>query len=269
MALIHTPRLLPKIKKIKLMLFFGITPFEIATIYRLITQGFIQVYFISELEKRAYSFICFESNSVALEGLKTDSNIELSQSLIKSYPIRLRTNPHRLFMRNWELDTATSLSMKQDTSELQWQNLIPLLQNALAGEDAMVVVGDGKQSIYRFRGGKAKVYRVIRTGYTFIHLEKHSNLDTNFRSYDEVVRFNNAFFTYLANHLEREEYQNMSFSKQSRGNLQKRRICLFANDRRRIRKRFYWIEFYTLLKIEINVINSVIFAFWFGKKAME
>ena len=52
----------------------------------------------------------------------------------------------------------------QDTSEMQWQNLIPLIDNALAGQDVygqkgtLMLVGDPKQSIYRWRGGKAEQF---------------------------------------------------------------------------------------------------------------
>jgi ATP-dependent exoDNAse (exonuclease V) beta subunit len=60
----------------------------------------------------------------------------------------------------------------QDTSEMQWQNLIPLIDNALAGQDdygekgTLMIVGDPKQSIYRWRGGKAE---------QFIELSKDNN----------------------------------------------------------------------------------------------
>src|SRR5690606_22097521 len=52
----------------------------------------------------------------------------------------------------------------QDTSEMQWQNLIPLIDNALSSEDlngeqgSLMIVGDPKQSIYRWRGGKAEQF---------------------------------------------------------------------------------------------------------------
>jgi ATP-dependent exoDNAse (exonuclease V) beta subunit len=51
----------------------------------------------------------------------------------------------------------------QDTSEMQWQNLIPLIDNALSGQDdygvkgTLMIVGDPKQSIY-WRGGKAEQF---------------------------------------------------------------------------------------------------------------
>ncbi|WP_431137803.1 UvrD-helicase domain-containing protein, partial [Psychroserpens mesophilus] len=47
----------------------------------------------------------------------------------------------------------------QDTSVLQWQNLIPLIDNALAQEkSSLLLVGDAKQAIYRWRGGKAELF---------------------------------------------------------------------------------------------------------------
>ena len=44
----------------------------------------------------------------------------------------------------------------QDTSILQWQNLLPLIDNGLAAGQMSMVVGDGKQSIYRFRSGEVE-----------------------------------------------------------------------------------------------------------------
>jgi hypothetical protein len=46
---------------------------------------------------------------------------------------------------------------------MQWQNLIPLIDNALSGQDDLVIrnfddCGDPKQSIYRWRGGKAEQF---------------------------------------------------------------------------------------------------------------
>lgn len=113
----------------------------------------------------------------------------------------------------------------QDTSQMQWQNLIPLIDNALSSEDlqgnrgSLLIVGDPKQSIYRWRGGKAE---------QFIELSKNSNpfsnkdkkvihLETNYRSYDEVINFNNEFFRFLAEKFENEDYKelylNNSFQK--------------------------------------------------------
>ena len=51
----------------------------------------------------------------------------------------------------------------QDTSEMQWNNLIPLIENSLSSMEnnikgTLMIVGDPKQSIYRWRGGKAEQF---------------------------------------------------------------------------------------------------------------
>ncbi len=52
----------------------------------------------------------------------------------------------------------------QDTSRLQWENLTPLLDNALAQDDTVMIVGDPKQSIYRFKGGDTNLMLELMNG---------------------------------------------------------------------------------------------------------
>ena len=84
----------------------------------------------------------------------------------------------------------------QDTSRLQWENLFPLLDNALAQEHQNFLVGDGKQSIYRFRNGD---WRLLQKDYRKDLEEKYpideKFLSTNYRSAQEVVDSNNDFFS--------------------------------------------------------------------------
>jgi ATP-dependent exoDNAse (exonuclease V) beta subunit len=100
---------------------------------------------------------------------------------------------------------------------MQWQNLIPLIDNALSSEDlngergSLLLVGDPKQSIYRWRGGKAE---------QFIELSKDKNpfanpdkklfsLERNYRSYSQIIEFNNDFFKFLSNEFENENYKDL------------------------------------------------------------
>jgi len=86
----------------------------------------------------------------------------------------------------------------QDTSHSQWKNFIPLLENALSQDEgnSVLVVGDIKQSIYRWRGGN---WDILGSGVE----EKFSDslpvsLDTNYRSKPDVIDFNNNLITRLA-----------------------------------------------------------------------
>ena len=81
----------------------------------------------------------------------------------------------------------------QDTSALQWSNFRHLLVEQLASTGTCLLVGDIKQSIYRFRGGNWRMMAGIRQ--EFPHQEiALPDLDMNFRSTQAIVGFNNAFF---------------------------------------------------------------------------
>ncbi len=82
----------------------------------------------------------------------------------------------------------------QDTSTLQWNNFIPLLDNALAGEEGhpVLLVGDVKQSIYRWRGGDWQILGSrVEQDFGTDRVDRF-RLATNYRSMRRIVEFNNA-----------------------------------------------------------------------------
>lgn len=101
----------------------------------------------------------------------------------------------------------------QDTSDMQFYNLLPLIENALAGNHFNLVVGDAKQSIYRWRGGKMELIvhlfnknlgklldnpllSVFQQDQLFTANQflDPVSLTTNYRSACEIIEFNNDFF---------------------------------------------------------------------------
>lgn len=101
----------------------------------------------------------------------------------------------------------------QDTSQLQWQNLIPLLENALASENGSVMlVGDAKQAIYRWRGGKAEQFIDLYNKKTnpFQINPEIIPLNSNYRSFKEIIDFNNGFFKFLSSTVfSNPDYKNL------------------------------------------------------------
>ena len=84
----------------------------------------------------------------------------------------------------------------QDTSALQWKNFKPLIENSLAGGEFNLVVGDVKQSIYRWRNSDWKLLdRAIFDDFRSEQLHE-TTLDTNWRSDHNIVQFNNALFSF-------------------------------------------------------------------------
>ncbi|TXD74655.1 UvrD-helicase domain-containing protein [Aequorivita antarctica] len=94
----------------------------------------------------------------------------------------------------------------QDTSKLQWENLIPLIDNALSQQlepnsGSLLLVGDAKQSIYRWRGGLPEQFMDLYGNVNPFQREKEVfPLDTNYRSCSEIVDFNNQFFTFVSSY---------------------------------------------------------------------
>ncbi len=82
----------------------------------------------------------------------------------------------------------------QDTSTLQWDNFSVLLMNNLAQGGMSMVVGDVKQSIYRWRNGDWRIlYGLSRNGIRGFETITKS-LQTNYRSMGNIIDFNNRFF---------------------------------------------------------------------------
>ncbi len=102
----------------------------------------------------------------------------------------------------------------QDTSSLQFLNLLPLLDNSLANGWFNLIVGDGKQSIYRWRNANVKQFSVLpnlenKTSSLIIEERaktlkrnyKENILNTNYRSVKTIIEFNNKLFESLSERL--------------------------------------------------------------------
>ena len=84
----------------------------------------------------------------------------------------------------------------QDTSKLQWENFVPLLKEAVSRGNESMIVGDVKQSIYRWRNGD---WRILHEGVKdeFGSYVVDDTLDKNYRSSAEVIEFNNRLYEEL------------------------------------------------------------------------
>lgn len=88
----------------------------------------------------------------------------------------------------------------QDTSTIQWRNFKVLLADCMSREAANnIIVGDVKQSIYRWRDSDWRLLNDIE--HEFPHPDRQldiRNLGTNYRSERNIIEFNNAFFSAAA-----------------------------------------------------------------------
>lgn len=83
----------------------------------------------------------------------------------------------------------------QDTSGMQWQNFLPLVKDSLAAGNKNFIVGDVKQSIYRWRNSDWKLLDEQLDADFVTEGINHETLDTNWRSSRNVINFNNTVFS--------------------------------------------------------------------------
>lgn len=158
----------------------------------------------------------------ALQEIKTDNNLVLNAEFNQKINETIKNEPAPfIYERIGEKFRYYFIDEMQDTSVLQWQNLIPLVENAISSENEasevgnLMLVGDAKQAIYRWRGGKAEQFIALsndgenKKNNPFTIQKKVENLPINFRSYSEIVAFNNRFFTHISKFLNNSSFQKL------------------------------------------------------------
>ncbi len=172
-------------------------------VHRLLLRNIYALAVLNELEKQLFAFRT-EENVLHI----SEFNRIISQ-IVFNEPVPF------IYERLGEKYSHYLIDEFQDTSVLQWQNLLPLLENALASENFTMLVGDGKQAIYRWRGGEVEQFARLpeiagaeKNELLFDRQEslkrnyEPRRLNRNFRSKTEIIDFNNRFFRELSNLLD-------------------------------------------------------------------
>lgn len=95
----------------------------------------------------------------------------------------------------------------QDTSSMQWDNFKPLIENSLSEGNFGLIVGDVKQSIYRWRNGDWKLLdNIVEEEFSDLGVNIHT-LDKNWRSSTNIIKYNNSIFYYCSLVLQKD-YNN-------------------------------------------------------------
>jgi ATP-dependent exoDNAse (exonuclease V) beta subunit len=92
----------------------------------------------------------------------------------------------------------------QDTSVMQWDNFRPLIENSMSEGSDNLIVGDIKQSIYRWRNSDWRILHRINTDLVDNKRFISEPLRTNWRSCTNIIRFNNALFSVMPSQLDEE-----------------------------------------------------------------
>ncbi|MGJ8683222.1 MAG: UvrD-helicase domain-containing protein [Nonlabens sp.] len=181
--------------------------------------------------KSAYGYIKFHENiiksivplSLLNELLHEINNIKKEEQIVPIYEFngilaqQIKDQPAPfIYERLGEKYRHYFIDEFQDTSRMQWENMTPLISNALQSQDeygnsgTLMLVGDAKQSIYRWRGGDADQFLGLLNEEKLFDLAKiNEPLEFNWRSYDDVIEFNNSFFSFFGDYLNNPPYQDL------------------------------------------------------------
>lgn len=169
-----------------------------------------QVFFRREYLKQLLSIITpmslLSEVAAEIDNIKKDRSLVLISDFNPTIAAQVQGQPAPfIYERLGERYRNYFIDEFQDTSEMQWTNMIPLIDHALSEEmqtgetAALTIVGDAKQSIYRFRGGKAEQFiGLYNKEKPFSIQQTVTNLPYNYRSATNIVDFNNSFFKHVS-----------------------------------------------------------------------
>ncbi|WP_010179043.1 UvrD-helicase domain-containing protein [Aquimarina agarilytica] len=175
--------------------------------------------FLERILKNITQMSLLKSVNDGLEKLKKEKQLLLISDFNKLIFETIKDQPTPfIYERLGERYKDFFIDEFQDTSIMQWQNLFPLCDNAVSSINeqtnetgSVTIVGDAKQAIYRWRGGKAEQFMDLSNlDSPFSNPTKNTiQLDTNYRSYSNIIDFNNSFFSYLSQFFSFEGYKEL------------------------------------------------------------
>lgn len=187
---------------------------EIVNLYKEEKQNLTNLEFLQAVKKNLSPLSLLSAIQDEIEEIKKERSIVLISEFNATIGSTVKDQPAPfIYERLGERYQHYFIDEFQDTSQLQWENLIPLIDHAISGKEtgSLTLVGDAKQSIYRWRGGKAEQFMdLCLKGNPFnIEEKKIVVLPHNYRSSKEIVDFNNDFFTYSSRCFSNVEHQNL------------------------------------------------------------
>ena len=195
---------------------------EIQMAYSTIKKGVYHLKFLQNFYKNSVPLSLLNAIQKELEIIKEEQNVLLISEFnsIISEAISQQPAPF-IYERIGEKYRYYFIDEFQDTSLMQWSNLVPLIGNAIESENlsgkrgSLFLVGDAKQAIYRWRGGEAEQFiNLYARHHNPFKIDAHiAQLPVNYRSYAEIVNFNNTFFKHIASFLTHKSYSDLFLNK--------------------------------------------------------
>jgi ATP-dependent helicase/nuclease subunit A len=176
----------------------------------------VSYYTATEIYKNIYALGVLSTLSIFVRDVGQDNNsLLLSESDTLLRGIIGNNDAPFIYEKAGNFYNHFMIDEFQDTSVVQWENFKPLVVNSLSENNSNLVVGDVKQSIYRWRNGDWQLLGSRLKEELKLFGVEEKNLESNWRSSRNIVEFNNNFFCSGSKILQ-NEYNKLADNDQSR-----------------------------------------------------
>ena len=176
---------------------------QLANYFTITKTALTQYWFVNNALRNITPLSILQAINNTLQEIKNENDLLLISEFNSIINNEIKAQPAPfIYERIGEKYKHFFIDEFQDTSQLQWENLVPLIDNALSTENhkgqtgSVMLVGDAKQAIYRWRGGRAEqfigLYSQQNNPFQVKATPKH--LDSNYRSTKTIIEFNNNLF---------------------------------------------------------------------------
>jgi len=168
----------------------------------------------SLLREHNYQIDIYGAYSEALKNIREKQKVRFIEDINKELKILFEEfSIPFVFYRIGEKFIHYLVDEFQDTSRDQWQNLVPLIDNALSEGGSFFYVGDPKQAIYQWRGGDVELFELPSNLFASVgENEKESDyIDKNYRSAPAIVDFLGEVFSKLPEEIKEKMGQKSNF----------------------------------------------------------
>ena len=199
----------------------------LTTIFHTITSDMQKLYFYGMILSNIHPFALLNRIVQEIEIIKNEKNIlPISEFNSIIHGAVVESDAPYIYERLGNRYHNFLIDEFQDTSQLQWFNLIPLIDNSLSQSNNALheyetnynlIVGDSKQAIYRWRNGEVKQFYFLPKIYgrnddiiwrtrekNFINNFMTRNLADNYRSMRKIVEFNNEFYQFVRDSISKD-----------------------------------------------------------------
>jgi len=193
---------------------FKANPENFSSLFDELKKTVFKYYELKLLREHNYQIDIYGAYSETLRNIREKQKIRFIEDINKELKILFEEfSVPFIFYRIGEKFLHYLVDEFQDTSKNQWQNLVPLIDNALSEGGSFFYVGDPKQAIYQWRGGDVELFGIPMDLFASVGTdEKNSEyIDRNYRSAPAIVDFIGEVFSCLPDKIKEKMGKKSNF----------------------------------------------------------